>query len=104
MPRGQHLSEYERGQIIAYRDQGMNATDIGKKIGRDRTTISKFLKDPEDYGQRKRPGRPQTLDKRAVRRILRAASTGQQSANQIRMAQRVPLTTRSVQKIISSSP
>jgi predicted transcriptional regulator len=45
---------------MAYRDQGMNLTDIGKKLGRDRTTISKFLKDPENYGQKKRPGRPQT--------------------------------------------
>ncbi len=54
------MSDFERGQVMAYRDQGMNLTDIGKKLGRDRTTISKFLKDPENYGQKKRPGRPQT--------------------------------------------
>ncbi len=104
MPRGYHLTDFERGQIMAYRDEGMNPTDIGKKLRRDRTTISKFLKDPENYGQKKRPGRPRTLDGRAERRILRAAGTGNLSANQIRVAQKVPLTTRSVQKIISSSP
>jgi IS30 family transposase len=43
MPIGNHLSDFERGQIMAYRDQGMNLTDIEKNIRRDRTTISKFL-------------------------------------------------------------
>ena len=61
-----HLSEYERDQIMPYRDQGLNATDIGKKLNRDWTTISKFLKDPENYGRKKRSGRPRTMDDRPM--------------------------------------
>jgi transposase len=103
MPLRHHLSAFERGQIVAYHGEGLSATDIGKKLGRDRSTISKFLKNPAFDGPKKRPGRPRVLKKRAIRRILRAAASGTQSANQIRLSQRVPLTTRSVQNIISTS-
>jgi transposase len=98
------LSEFDRGQIIAYMDQGMSATEIGKKVGRDRSTISRFMKNPLHYGTTKRPGRPRTLDDRSVRRVLKASSSGMLSANQIRTEQRIPLTTRSVQNIIAASP
>jgi transposase len=104
MPRGHQLSAFERGQILAYRDQGMNATEIAKRVGRHRSTISRFVENPVQYGMKKRPGRPPRLNDRSVRRILRASSTGMFSANQIKAAQHVPLSTRRVQMIISSSP
>lgn len=39
-----HLTEIERGQIAAYREQGMSLREIGEKIGCDRSTISRELK------------------------------------------------------------
>ena len=39
-----HLTKIERGQIAAYREQGMSLRDIGEKIGRDHSTISRELK------------------------------------------------------------
>jgi IS30 family transposase len=53
MPRGPELTSFEIGQILAYRDLGLGPTDIGRKICRDKSTISRFLKDPENYGSNK---------------------------------------------------
>ncbi|MEK4303325.1 IS30 family transposase [Oceanobacillus sp. FSL K6-0251] len=39
-----HLTEIERGQIAAYREQGMSLREIGEKIGCDHSTISRELK------------------------------------------------------------
>lgn len=38
-----HLTEIERGQIAAYREQGLSLRDIGEKIGRDHSTVSREL-------------------------------------------------------------
>jgi transposase len=104
MPRGKQLSEYERGQINAYSEQGLNATQIAKKVGRDRSTISRFVANPTFYGTKKRPGRPPLLKQRFIRRVQRAASGGVLSAREIKNSFGVPLTVRRVQMIISSCP
>ncbi|MED4475380.1 helix-turn-helix domain-containing protein, partial [Oceanobacillus caeni] len=39
-----HLTEIERGQIAAYREQGLSLREIGEKIGRDHSTVSLELK------------------------------------------------------------
>jgi transposase len=104
MPKGQHLSDFERGQILAFNDQKLSQTEIALKIGRNQTTISRFLADPENYGRKHRSGRPRTLTPRAERRVLRAAASENQSAKDIKLNQKIPLTIRRVQQIISSSP
>lgn len=98
------MTEREIGQIMAYKDQGLNETEIGLKIGRHKSTINRFLKDPENHGRKKRPGRPRSLSPRAESHILRAASTGQYTAGQIKWDQDIPLTTRRVRQIMSESP
>jgi transposase len=104
MPRGQQLSDFERGRILAYQDMNLPPIIIVEKIGRAKSTISKFLQDPENYGRKKRPGRPRTLDPRAERRLISAARRGEQSASQLKNTQDIPLTTRRVQQILSSVP
>lgn len=104
MPRGTHLSDFEQGQIVAYHHAGKNYSEIGRLLGRKHETIRRFLKDSGNYGTKKRSGRPKKLSCKAIRRILRASSMENQSASEIRISQQVPLTTRSVQRIISSAP
>lgn len=82
----------------------LRPTEIGNEIGRDKSVISRFLKDPENYGRIKRPGRARTLDPRAERRLLKVAKNGDQSANQLRVSQQIPLSTRRIKEILSSSP
>jgi hypothetical protein len=69
MPRGQQLSDFERGRILAYRDMNLPPIIIAETISRTKSTKSKFLQYPENYDRKKRPGRPQTLDSKFERRL-----------------------------------
>lgn len=104
MPRGRHFSEFERGQILAYYEQGLNFTKIGEKLGRHRTAIAKFLKNPTAYGTKNRSGRPRKWNERSRRRVLRACSSGELSSSQIKTSLNIPLSRRTVQRIIASCP
>jgi IS30 family transposase len=104
MPREPELNSFEIGQILAFRDVGLGLTEIARKICRDKSTISRFLKDPENYGSNKHSGRPRTLDPLAERHLLNAAKTVKYSANQLRLNQHIPLSTRRIQSISHTSP
>ena len=75
MPRGTELTEFERGQIIAFRELDLGPTEIGKRLKRAKSTISQFLRNPEAYGQRKRSGRRPTLTPRAHGRLIHQLSS-----------------------------
>src|SRR5687768_14848448 len=104
MPKREQLSDFERGQILAFRDQNLNQNAIAAKIGRNQCTVSRFLKDPENYGHKKRSGRPAKLSNRDIRNILRVASSGNKTAGEIKCDQNLSVTTRRVQQILHSSP
>ena len=91
MSSNRYLIDTEKGQIQAYRKQGLSIRDIGKKINRHKSTINQFLKNPDKYGQKKRSGRPQTVTKRDVRTILREASVGNSSAEKIKLNHDIPV-------------
>ena len=62
------------------------------------------MKNPEEHGRRKRSGRPSCLTARARRRIINAGMKENQTANQIKVSQNIPLTTRRVRQILNTSP
>ncbi len=64
MPRGPYLTDFERCQILAYRDLNLNHSDIARKIDRDRSVVSRFLNDPENYGKKRSPGRKPKVTER----------------------------------------
>lgn len=74
MVRKKRLSSEEIGKIMAYRDLGLNYTQIGHRINRSRDVIRDYLKNPEDYGKKKSPGRPRVFDERQERQILRSVT------------------------------
>lgn len=39
-----HISDFERGQIKAYLEEGLSQSEIAKKLGRNRSTISREIK------------------------------------------------------------
>ena len=71
MGRGKSLSEFEIGQILAYQSEGKSGRWIATKISRSKSVINDFLKDPEQYGQAKRSGRPKVFNDRDRRHVLR---------------------------------
>ena len=62
------------------------------------------MSSPDTYGTKKYPGKPLKLTKRDKRRVIIAASKGEQSAKQIKETQNIELSTRRVQQILSSTP
>jgi len=57
MGRAQQLTDVEKGQIIAYKNSGININQISSKIGRSRCAVANFLKNPGNYDTNKSPGR-----------------------------------------------
>ena len=78
------LSDKERGQIEAFRQANYSIREIGKELNRSKNVIWNYLKTPEEYGTKNNHGRPKKLTIRQQRLLVRKASTGKFSANQIR--------------------
>lgn len=68
------LTDFEKGQIVAWNASGYSMRAIGEHLGRDHSTISKFLKKVENSGSISRlsgSGRPRATTEREDRLILK---------------------------------
>ena len=83
MGRSKTLSENENGRIEAFRKANYSRSRIAKELNRSINVISNYLNAPEDYGIKKSPGRKKKLSAKQER-LLRRASFGTFSANQLR--------------------
>ena len=104
MPKGPKLSEQERGQIRAYKEEGHSNRWIARKIGRDSRVIDRFVKNPDTYGTAKSPGRPQKLTARAKRRILAEISNSTEGVRKIRDRLVPEVSKSTVHNVIKASP
>lgn len=84
MPRGLPLNQYEKGEITVLINNGKSINYIAKHMNRSRELIQRYVKNPVEYGQTKRPGRPRKLSERDTRRIIKTASNSMNSSMQIR--------------------
>uniref|UniRef100_A0A7I4YDQ1 HTH_Tnp_Tc3_1 domain-containing protein n=1 Tax=Haemonchus contortus TaxID=6289 RepID=A0A7I4YDQ1_HAECO len=83
MGRGSLLSDFEKGQILAKKEQGLSNRGIARDLGRSHTVVDNFIKNAEEYGTRRSAGRP-SLSDRDKRRISREASNSTKSCMEIR--------------------
>lgn len=83
MGRSTLLREEEKGSILAFSKSGLNVSQISREIGRSRTVIANFLKNPESYGQKRSTGRKAILNDRDKRRIIKKASNSTTSCAQL---------------------
>ena len=69
-----HLSDLEKGQMIAYNEIGCSMRDIAEKIGRGKSTVNRWLikyAATGETGRKKGSGRSRKTTKRVDRRIVR---------------------------------
>ncbi|KAK9685314.1 Tc3 transposase [Popillia japonica] len=104
MARGKILNEYEKGQINALNNEGFSNRGIARKINRSEHVVRNFLKNKENYGKKKRSGRPHALSSRDKRRILRVASNSSLTAREIGSAAGVNTNVRNIQRLLKKSP
>ena len=97
------MSEEERGLIRAFWECGKNQKEIAKRLRRSRCVIQNYLRDPDNYGTRKSPGRPSKITPAQKRLLLREASLGNKSADELRRELDLPISTRRVQVVLHDS-
>lgn len=103
MGRGKALTSYEQGQIAAFASQGFSQRRIAQEIGRAQNAVCHYLKDPENYGKRYKKGRPCILKPRDQRRLFRAAGPGDLSSAKLVDKLNLPVSRRTVSRILTSS-
>ncbi|RWS16918.1 hypothetical protein B4U79_05623 [Dinothrombium tinctorium] len=104
MPASSHLSEREIGQIIAFREAGLSLREIRSMINRSKDAVAHVLADPDNYGKRKRSGRPPKLTPRNKRAILNATNSGPTTDQQILAPLDLNVNIRTVQNVLHQSP
>lgn len=104
MGRGKSLSEYEKGQIVAYHNQGLSNRKIAGRVGRSLNVVNLFLNDPVNYGTRKSPGRPSKVSERDKRQIIRKASNSVVSCSTIKKDLELEVSAETVRRVIHKNP
>ena len=82
MAKAKKLTVFERGRIVELHKQGLSQRAIAAEVGRSKTVILHFLKDPQGYGTKKSSGRPKKISPALSRRIRMAVrqDTGRSSS------------------------
>lgn len=103
MGRGKRLTDFEKGQISALKNEGLSNREIARRIKRSANVVDNFIKNKENYGIKKSPGRPRALSVRQERAILRVASNSMLSASAIAKEAGVQTNVRNVQRLLKAS-
>lgn len=98
------LNDFEKGQILAYSEEGKSLREISRIIHRSVSVVSQYLKNPSEYGKIKSPGRPQKLTLRDKRLIIKKASNSPVSCNQLKKELSLNVSRWTINRAISSSP
>ena len=104
MPLGKRLNKYEMGLIDGYKAVGMSQREIARSIGRSPSVVTNYMRLKEDYGKKNCGGRPSILSNTAKRHIIRECSNKITTAKTIKANLDLNCSTRTVQRVISSSP
>lgn len=103
MPRGCSLTDIEKGQILAYKDENLSLREISRKIGRSLCVVQNFWNDQDNYGKTKRSGRKRKLSERDINHITRLASHSSYSLNSIRQKSGVNVSKSTIHRVVSSN-
>lgn len=104
MGRGTRLTTKEQQSIAILHGKGVNCLQISKQIRRSECVVRNYIKNMENYGQKKSPGRPKVISNREKRAILRAASNSGLPARAIAAKAGVNTNVRNVQRILKAAP
>lgn len=84
MPRGKFLTDVEKGRILAYKEENISIREIARRLQRSLCVVQNFLKEPINYGTKKKGGRKPKLSRRDKCKIVDIASNSTISCNSIK--------------------
>ena len=93
----------EIGKIKAYKECGLNISQIANKIGRTRCVVSNYLRNASNYGKNTKGGTYTVLSALDRRAIIRSASNSQDSAAKIKEKTGVKASLATVKRVIQKA-
>lgn len=103
MPRAKYLTELEKAQIDFLRRQGLSNRRIANEIERSATVVDNFVAKGEHYGKKAATKGNTKTSKRQRNQLLRLASTGKHTANEMIAELGLPIKKRQAANILTSS-
>lgn len=100
MPRGKSLTEAEIAIIDILYKRGDSFRKIAKEIGRTDFVVRSYIKNPTEYGKKKRSGRKPTVDKRTQHKIFEKATKEFKSSTEIKAELNLNITPERIRQII----
>jgi transposase len=97
------LSQFEKGQIEAYKDMNLSNFDIAKKLNRDKSTVTKYLQKTNKKSLKQNSGRKSKLDDRQKRHIFKLATKDRMSCRQLKGTLDLPVSCRTVQRSLHAN-
>ena len=73
----------EKGQILAYKKEGLSSREIIRRIDRSPFDVNNFLNLGNIYGTKKSSGRPRNFTPRQERKVIRQLSAGRTSLGKL---------------------
>ena len=71
MGKGKKLTEYECGQVYAYRQSGMSLREIARTISKSVKCVHSFFKDTANYKNKSSAKRPKIISSSMERRLIK---------------------------------
>lgn len=104
MGRGVALSDFEKGQILAFHSECLTEREIAANLNRSKTVVHNFLKAQEERKKQYKLGRKPKISQTATRALLRHASTGKYFARDLQTKLNLPVSVRRVQQLLHNAP
>lgn len=103
MPIGKYLNEGEKATITVLREQGLSNNQISKAIRRSAKVVNNFVTKGENYGKKAATKGNTKVTNRQKNQLLALASTGNHSSTEMVAKLDLPIKSRQVRQILSSS-
>jgi IS30 family transposase len=105
MPRGKLLTEFELGQIQAFRSENIGIREVSRRIGRSHAAVRvrTYLRDPENYGKNMGGRRKSAVTPRDQRAILREMSNKVTTVARIKHDLQLAASKTTIWRVVSTS-
>jgi len=104
MGRGKSISEFERGQVKAYKAAGLSIREIAGKLKRSKNLVADCLSRGTDIAPKVSTGRKKKLMERDERNVVRHGSNRVISSSKIKSELNLPVSSRTIRRTLAASP